>query len=91
MKLQYKSCKNLSTNYKDNIIIMDRIADPQTYVCAVEQSVEPREFSMDPMYFSFCERTDVVLSADVEKPITNSDECFIKRRAAKTQQGVQKK
>jgi hypothetical protein len=70
---------------------MDRISDPQTYVCAVEQSVEPREFSMDPLYYSYCERTDVVLSPDVEKPITNPEECFIKRRAAKTQQGVQKK
>lgn len=60
---------------------MERIADPQTYVCAVEQSVEPAELSMDPVYYSYCEKVSSVLSPEVEKPITTPQECFIKRRA----------
>jgi hypothetical protein len=69
---------------------MDRIADPQTYICAVEQSVEPAQLSMDPVYFAYCEKPSTVLSPEVEKPITTPAECFIKRRAVMKAQPEQK-
>jgi hypothetical protein len=58
---------------------MERLADPRTYVCALEQSQEPSGFTLDPVYYSYCENTSTVLKPDVEAPITTPDKCFAQR------------
>ena len=73
----------MSVNYK-----MDRIADPRTYICAVEQSIEPTEFLLDPVKYSYCEKHSVVMTEDVEKPIMTPEQCFASRRTARGGQAV---
>ena len=62
---------------------MNRLADPRIYVCSLEQSQEPGEYTLDNVKYAYCKKTSEVLTPETETPINSLDQCFAERRQAK--------
>jgi hypothetical protein len=59
---------------------MDRLADPRIYKCALEQSVEPSQYTLDSVKYNFCKDPKEVLLPETEAPITTLDKCYASRK-----------
>jgi hypothetical protein len=60
---------------------MDRFTDPQTYQCALAQSVQTTDYIMDASKYAYCVQTSQVMQSDTEH--IEQPKCYNAARGSK--------
>lgn len=60
---------------------MERLADPRVYKCALQQSVEPADWILDPTMYTYCPSVKQVMTPETDAPFSSIDKCYAKRKS----------